>query len=384
MRFSSRLPWDAPTNPLLAAFAAKRAAGQTILDLTETNPTRAFDLSPFIQSVPLAQPEASVYNPSPRGLPSARAVIADYYRSHGQVVDPETLLLTASTSEAYSYLFKLLCNPGDEILAPQPSYPLLDFLTGLDSVTPVYYRLRYDDTTGWRINFDYLHQVISPLTRAIVVVNPNNPTGSYLHPADLLQLNALCTQHNLALIVDEVFLDYGDAAGKTTIGNTGALTFVLSGLSKIVAAPQVKLGWIQISGREADIQQSIARLDFIADTYLSASTPAQLAAPALLAQRSAIQQLIIERLRRNETWLRDQPGTNYRILPREGGWCLILEFNDALSDDDRALQLLERHNVFIHPGYFYDFAREGYVVLSLLTAEDIFQAGVAKLVSHSK
>jgi alanine-synthesizing transaminase len=384
MRFSSRLPWDAPTNPLLAALAAKRADGQTILDLTETNPTRAFNLSAFLQPIFLAQPEASVYNPSPRGLPSARAAIADYYRSHGHMVDPETLFLTASTSEAYSYLFKLLCNPGDEILAPQPSYPLLDFLTGLDSVTPVYYRLRYDDTTGWRINFDYLHQVISHLTRAIVVVNPNNPTGSYLHSTDLKALNALCTQHNLALIVDEVFLDYGDASAKTVVGNTGAPTFVLSGLSKIVAAPQIKLGWIQVSGRNEDIQQSIAHLDFIADTYLSASTPAQLTAPALLDQRTVIQQTIIERLQRNEAWLRAQPAPHCRILPRDGGWCLILEFNDTLSDDERALQLLERHNVFIHPGYFYDFAREGYVVLSLLTPEDIFQAGVAKLLGLSE
>jgi alanine-synthesizing transaminase len=382
MQFSSRLPWDSPANPVLAALAAKRAAGETIFDLTETNPTRAFDLAAFTPPLSLAQPDAAVYNPSPRGLPATRAAIANYYRDLGQPIDPNSLFLTASTSEAYSYLFKLLCNPGDEVLAPQPSYPLLDYLTGLDSVQPVYYRLRYDSETGWRINFDYLRELISPLTRAIVVVNPNNPTGSYLAPADLEQLNALCTQHNLVLIVDEVFLDYGDSTNKTAAGNTGAATFVLSGLSKIVAAPQIKLGWIQLSGRETDIQQAAARLEFIADTYLSASTPAQLAAPALLAQRDVIHQHIIERLNRNEAWLRAQPGTHWRALPREGGWCIVLEFDDALPDDARAMQLLETHNVFIHPGYLYDFAREGYIILSLLTPEDIFQAGVTHLLTQ--
>lgn len=384
MPFSSRLPWDAPPNPLLTALAAKRAVGESIIDLTESNPTRAgFDYSPLNLPTRLAQPAVTAYDPSPRGLLSARQAVADYYRDHNQTIDPASVFLTASTSEAYSFLFKLLCNPGDEILAPQPSYPLLDFLTGLDSVQPVYYRLIYDDTSGWRINFDYLRAVLSPQTRAIVLVNPNNPTGSYVKPAELRQLNAICLEHDLALIVDEVFLDYGDAAGKTLVGNNAAPTFVVSGLSKITATPQLKLGWIQISGPNDYCREAAARLEFIADTYLSASTPTQLAAPALLADRGLIQQQINQRLESNEAWLRAQLAAHWRALRREGGWYVVLEFDDSLSDDDRALQLLEKHNVFIHPGYLFDFAREGYVVLSLLTPGPTFRTGLTHLLNLS-
>ncbi len=384
MRFSSRLPWDALPNPLLAALAVKRAAGETIIDLTESNPTRAgFDYSPLNLPTRLAQSAVTTSDPSPRGLLSARQAVADYYREHtlARPIDPDSIFLTASTSEAYSFLFKLLCDPGDEVLSPQPSYPLLDFLTGLDSVQPVYYRLAYDEASGWRINFDYLRAVLSPRTRAIVLVNPNNPTCSYLKPTEIERLNVLCLEHNLALIVDEVFLDYGDAAGKTLVGNNAAPTFVVSGLSKITATPQLKLGWIQISGPQIYAREAAARLEFIADTYLSASTPAQLAAPALLADRHLIQHQLTERLNQNEAWLRSQPATGWRALRREGGWYVVLEFDDSLSDDDRALQLLEQHNVFIHPGYLFDFTREGYVVLSLLTPQASFRAGVTCLLS---
>ena len=384
--FSSRLNWDAPPNPLLQSLAAKRAAGVEILDLTESNPTRAgFDYSQLDLPTVLAHPDATRYQPSPRGLLAAREAIAGYYR--GQRVHPDSIFLTASTSEAYSFLFKLLCDPGDEVLVPQPGYPLFDFLTTLDSVRPVYYSLGYSAAAGWRINFERLEAAIGERTRAIVVVSPHNPTGAFLNIVELAGLNALCARHNLALIADEVFFDYAaptprsGAPSVPAVGNTGALTFVLSGLSKVVGLPQVKLGWIQISGPQPRATQCQRRLEFIADTYLSVSTSAQLAAPVLLARRDNIQSQIKNRIEANYRWLQEQCAD--RVLSREGGWYAVLEFDDGVADDERVLKLLERDNVFVHPGYFYDFAREGYLVLSLLTPIAPFQAGVARLLAEN-
>ena len=385
--FSSRLNWDAPPNPLLQSLAAKRAAGAEILDLTESNPTRAgFDYSQLDLPTVLAHPDATRYQPSPRGLLAAREAIAGYYR--GQRVHPDSIFLTASTSEAYSFLFKLLCNPGDEILVPQPGYPLFDFLSALDSVRQIYYPLSYDDALGWQINFERLRAAIGPRTRAIVVVNPNNPAGNYLKQRELAELNTLCTGRRLALIVDEVFSDYSHGADsqrvETAVGNEGALTFVLSGLSKIAGLPQMKLGWIQIGGPEPLVAAACARLEFIADTYLSVSASIQHAAPILLASRRHIQQQITSRIDGNYGWLNQQcaQSSKRQVLNREGGWYAVLEFHDSVSDDERVNQLLELDSVFVHPGYFYDFTREGYLVLSLITPTVTFRTGIERILSR--
>lgn len=383
--FSSRLGGDFATNTLLDALAAKRAAGVEIIDLTESNPTRAgftYDETGILNA--LARPATLLYEPSPRGLPAARQAVADYYRDRDRIVHPDSIFLTASTSEAYSYLFKLLADPGDEVLAPQPSYPLFDFLAALDSARLIPYPLNYDEAAGWRINFERLQAAIDSRTRAIVVVNPNNPTGSFLKRRELAELNALCAGRNLALIVDEVFSDYGRGEDadrvQTTVGNEGCLTFALGGLSKIAGLPQVKLGWIQISGPAAMAAEAAARLEFIADTYLSVSAPAQHAAPALLANRQPIQKQIAARVDGNYDWLKRECGAGGpRLLDREGGWYAALEFRDSVSDDERAGTLLELDDVFAHPGYFYDFSHEGFLVLSLLTPVEQFQTGVARI-----
>ncbi|MBM4423830.1 MAG: pyridoxal phosphate-dependent aminotransferase [Chloroflexi bacterium] len=385
--FSSRLHWNLTPNQLLETLAAKRAAGIDILDLTESNPTRAgfvYDDTEILRA--LAQPKSLLYQPSPRGLPAARAAVADYYRDRGREIDPDSIFLAASTSEAYGWLFKLLADPGDEILVPQPGYPLFDFLTALESVRQIPYPLRYDDSAGWQINFERLQAAIGPRTRAIVAVNPNNPAGVFLKQRELAALNALCAERRLALIVDEVFSDYGcgkdEARVETTAGNEGALTFVLSGLSKVAGLPQVKLGWIQISGPQTVAAESASRLEFIADAYLSASASVQHAAPILLASRSSIQQQIIERLDSNHRWLETRARASLRrVLKREGGWYAVMDFADSVADSDRAQRWLEEFNVFVHPGYFYDFAREGFAVVSLLTPPQTFMAGIQRLLA---
>ncbi|MEK9164567.1 MAG: pyridoxal phosphate-dependent aminotransferase [Chloroflexota bacterium] len=397
--FSSRFSHDLTPNRLLAALAAKKSAGVDILDLTESNPTRAgftYDEAGILRA--LANPEAMRYQPTPRGLLLARQAVADYYQSRGPRIDPDSIFLTASTSESYAYLFKLLADPGDEILLPQPGYPLFDLLTELESARPTRYALAYDGREGWRINFDSLRAAMSDKTAAIVVVNPNNPTGSYLKQEELAELNRLCIERDLALIVDEVFWDYACRgadfpvrpalrAGKpattiaTAVGNDGALTFVVSGLSKIAGLPQVKLGWIQVNGPPALAAQAQSRLEFIADTYLSVSASAQHAAADLLAGRAVIQNQIAARAEDNFSYLRAQCAGSgrCRALIREGGWYAVLEIPYAMSDDDAAYQLLERDDVFTHPGYFFDFDQHNVLVVSLLTSRTVFEEGVARM-----
>ncbi|MBI3240665.1 MAG: pyridoxal phosphate-dependent aminotransferase [Chloroflexi bacterium] len=390
--FSSRFHFDLTLNRLMETLQAKRAAGVEVLDLAESNPTRAgFDYAAADILSALTQPQAMLYEPTPRGLPVARLAITNYYLQRNKTIHPDSLFLTASTSEAYGHLFKLLADPGDEVLVPKPSYPLLDFLTALDSVRPIQYPTTYNSKLGWRIDTETLPDLITDKTKAIVVVSPNNPTGSYLKTNELAQLNALCAKNNLALIVDEVFSDYRYQSAadqvETAVGNEGALTFVLSGLSKIIGLPQVKLGWIQVSGPASLVAETQSRLEFIADTYLSVATPVQHAAERLLAQRQAMQKQIIARLDDNHRFLEAQCAKlpNCRPLLREGGWYAVLEIDDdgaQVSDDERVQQLLEQDNIFVHPGYFYDFDQDGILVLSLLTPPAIFQAGVSKILAH--
>ena len=380
MKFSSRLNWSLTPNPLTQLLEAKRARWIPILDLTESNPTRCgfhYDAAAIRGATPYSQ--SLTYAPSPRGLLSAREAITNYYLQKNKTLEPDSLFLTASTSEAYSFLFKLLGDAGDEILVPQPSYPLFEFLAGLESLSAVHYPLSYYNS--WQINFEVLRESISEKTKAIVIVNPNNPTGNYLKKDELAKLNELCGERNIALIVDEVFSDYahGEDANRveTVVGNEGTLTFALSGLSKVVALPQMKLGWIQVSGERKLVEESAARLELIADTYLSVGTPVQHATPNLLETRGAIQREIRERVEMNGKVLE---GLKLNVLKREGGWYAVIEVEQ--DDEKLAYKLLERENVLAHPGYFYDFTGRKVMVVSLITRREVFEEGMTKLTKN--
>lgn len=384
--FSSRFNFSLTTNRLSEILERKRAAHETVIDLTESNPTCAglhYAESEILAA--LAQPQALLYEPDPRGLLTAREAVAEYYRGRGERVLPDHIHLTASTSEGYAYLFKLLADPGAEVLVPQPAYPLLDFLTALESVRLIHYPLRYAREHGWRIDLEKLAAIISTKTVALVLVNPNNPTGSFIKREELHALNQLCAEHKLALICDEVFSDYGEGEDArrvpSLVGNDAALTFVLSGLSKIAALPQVKLGWIHVSGPAILRAEAQHRLDFIADTYLSVSTPVQHATARLLAQRDSVQTQITKRCQANERRLLAHGSTqsDIHILRREGGWYAALHCECLFDEEAFAVCLLEENNVFLHPGYFFDFPRSGYLVLSLLTPENLFAEGLQRL-----
>jgi len=365
--FSHRLPWHLPSNAISQVLARKREAGSAILDLTESNPTRAGIEYPGREILEAFQnPGILVYDPEPAGLEAAREQIANAFS-----LDAAKLILTSSTSEAYAWLFKLLCDPGNEVLIPQPSYPLFDYLAALESVTVAPYPLVYSGS--WSIDLHALRERITPGTRAIVIVNPNNPTGSYVTAPELEALSALCGEHDLALISDEVFADYPlDPARRFTPAALAVNTtaFTLNGLSKLVGMPQMKLGWILTNNAEAH-----ERLELIADTYLSVGTPVQYALPALLAARHPIQTQIHIRTGANLSALQN------RFSPRavEGGWYAVLQVPRTLSEEEWVLTLLEEENVLVQPGYFYDFASEAFLILSLLTPPDIFDEGLDRL-----
>jgi alanine-synthesizing transaminase len=383
--FSNRLNWNLRPNRISTLVAEKRQAGSPILDLTESNPTRVGLVYPQVEILAaLADPSALTYRPSPRGLDSAREAVAGYYRDRGTQVDYEQVLLTASTSEAYAYLFKLLANPGDEILAPRPSYPLFEFLAGLESVKIRQYPLRYDGV--WHIDFDALEKAITPRTRGIVVVNPNNPTGSFLKRGELDVLDLLAAQRGLAVLSDEVFRDYGFAEDtervSTLTGERRALTFSMSGLSKIAGLPQMKLGWIVASGPHHDQarDQAMDSLELIADTYLSVSTPVQVALPRLLGISGNILKEIRERTASNLARLRAAiVGSAATLLRTEGGWYAVLQVPRTRTEEEWALKLLDESGVLVQPGFFFDFESEAFLVLSLLPEPATFAEGAARL-----
>jgi aspartate/methionine/tyrosine aminotransferase len=384
--FSDRTNWQLTPNALTRAIVEARASGQAILDLTISNPTEA-SIRPDTGAVLAAfsNPEAMLYDPQPRGLLSARQAVCRYYRESHSVnnLNPAQLILTTSTSEAYSYIFRLLCNPGDEILVPKPSYPLFEFLAGLADVKLVPYPLLYDH--GWQIDFDSLYKVANPRCRAVILVHPNNPTGSYVSANETSALNSFCRSNALALIVDEVFLDYSHDAmpRRSFVANADTLTFTLSGISKISALPQMKLAWVATSGPKEIVAEAGARLEVIADTFLSMNAPVQLAAGVLLDQRKLIQPILLERLRANLAEL-DQQLLKHPSCARlqvEGGWYAVLRVPAIESDEDLAVRLLRKANVSVHPGHFYDFPNEGYLVLSLITEPATFREGVTRLLS---
>jgi aspartate/methionine/tyrosine aminotransferase len=301
-------------------------------------------------------------------------------------VAPEDLLLTASSSESYALLFKLLADPGDEILIPAPSYPLLELLAGLECVRLVRYPLEHRAGAGWCIGRGALEAALSPRTRAVVVVHPNNPTGSYLRGEERAWLEGLCAGRGLPLIADEVFLDYGRAAGEISFATTrDALAFALSGLSKLVGLPQLKLGWIALAGPPRARERARERLEFIADAYLSVGSPVQHAAPALLALRGAVQRQIRERVERNDAHLRERCAAARSLCPleRDGGWYAVIELPESIDEEAFCIRLLERHAVLVHPGYFFDFQRPGVLVASLLVEPEIFAEGVARLIESA-
>ena len=386
--FSNRFNWDLRPNALSLILRDKKSRGEKIFDLTQSNPTLAeFDYEGIGILAALAQAEAMPYEPEPRGLKKARRAIAKYYLDRGTSTVTDDVFLTAGTSEAYAFIFKLLGNPGDEILIPRPGYPLISYLARFESLQPYSYPLRYGEAQGWSIDLDVLEALITPRCRAIVVVNPNNPTGNYLKPHELAALDQICRRNCLALIVDEVFSDYhgtgASPAVSTVLSRTRALTFVLNGFSKMLGLPQVKLGWIVIGGDSDVAEPARDRLETLLDFYLSVATPIQHAAGRLLDHRPDIQRQIKDRISANLQTLENRIARTdaCRELLREGGWYAVIEIFDALSDEDRMLQLLERGHTLVHPGYFYEFDKEGIAVVSLLPPVETFRGGIDRLIS---
>ena len=385
--FSNRLPPNPVPNALSRRVAVLQRERVPFVDLTESNPTRAGFRYPDDLLRLLSDSSALRYEPHPFGLDVARrAVAADFARRSGRV-DPAHVVLTASTSEAYSWLFKLLCNPGDEVLVPRPSYPLFEHLTRLDSVQSSAYDLEYHGR--WEIDAASVSRAVSARTRAVLVVSPNNPTGSYLKRRELEQLDTLCAARGLALIVDEVFADYGldvSADRVTDVAlHTEALSFSLGGLSKSAGLPQLKLGWIVVGGTAARRDAALDALELVADSYLSVATPVQVAAADLLARGAEIRDGICRRLRVNLDMLHDLarsfPGTS--VLACEAGWYAVVRVPATMPEEDLVLGLLDRERILVHPGYFFDFPREAYIVISLLPPPDVFSDAAARMLQFT-
>jgi alanine-synthesizing transaminase len=389
--FSKRTNWKLEENAYTRALRLHRQSGKSILDLTASNPTACgFQYDEAAILAALQSDEALHYDPDPKGLLSARKAVVEYYRQKNAtaLIDPERVILTTGTSEAYSFLFRLLCEPGDEIVIAHPSYPLFDFLATIQDVELRPFRLLYDH--GWQIDCHELEKQISERTRAILLVHPNNPTGHFIGSEEARKLREICRNREIALIVDEVFLDY-ELAGATARSkphrsfafDDTALTFVLSGVGKIAALPQMKVGWIAASGPEELVRDAMGRLEVISDTYLSLSAPLQLALPALLAGREKMQPQLLARIEANLATL-DAQLAQQKLVSRlqfEGGWYAVLRVPVVQSDEDLAIRLLREHSVLVQPGHFYEFADEGYLIVSLLTKAEEFAEGIRRLLA---
>src|SRR5712664_4098851 len=382
--FAKRTNWNLTPNRLSEALAAHRAAGKPLLDLTASNPTECgfeYDSSAIIKA--LSNPAALSYEPNPKGLGSARRAVAGYYADRGDDVAVEDIILTTSTSEAYSYVFRTLCDPGDDFLIPSPSYPLFDFLGEIQDVKLVRYPLLYDH--GWQIDFHSLERAVTPRTRGVIIVHPNNPTGHFAKPAEIATLNSISSERGLAIIADEVFLDFELEGSRPAsfAANSGAPTFTLSGLSKICGLPQMKAAWLIASGPREWKREALARLEVIADTYLSVNAPVQLAIPKFLEQRHAFHKQVIARVRRNLAELDRQLAEQSACsrLAVEGGWCAVLRVPATRSDEDLAIEVLSSKGISVHPGHFYELPSVGYLVVSLITPERTFAEGSSRLLS---
>ncbi len=389
--FSRRTDWKLQENAYTRALRLRKQSGAAVLDLTASNPTTCgFHHDEAAILAALHAPEALQYDPDPKGLAAARAAVSAYYREMNPSVrvDRENLILTTGTSEAYSFLFRLLCEPGDEIVVAQPSYPLFDFLATIQDVILRPFRLIYDH--GWQIDFHALQQAINSRTRAILLVHPNNPTGHFVRLAEAEKLQMICAERKLALVIDEVFLDYrfpnatsATKAHGTFASSARSLTFVLSGLSKIAALPQMKIAWIAASGPDSLVRDALARLEIISDTYLSLSGPMQHALPALLAQRNNIQPQLLDRVEANLRNL-DKLLAAQKLVTRletEGGWYAVLRVPAVQPDEELAIRLLEQQGVLVQPGHFYEFPEDGYLVVSRLTPSEDFEKGIRGLLA---
>jgi aspartate/methionine/tyrosine aminotransferase len=383
--WSRRVDADLTANRLTSTLRALRAEGRPIIDLTLSNPTAAGFDYPAGMLGGLAHPRGLVYRPEPLGLPAAREAIAADYRRRAVDVAADRIMVTASTSEAYSLIFKVLCEPRSEVLVPRPSYPLLDHLARLDAVVPRYYDLEYQ--RGWAIDFDSVERALSPGARAIVVVSPNNPTGSRIKAPEMERLTALAAERGAAIVVDEVFADYELTASKDAaapLAGGAALTFGLGGLSKSIGLPQAKLSWIAAAGPGALVDEALARLEFAGDAYLSVSTPVQEAVAELLEAGRVVREQIQTRVAANFRHLvQSVPAeSGCTVLEAEGGWYAVLRVPALASEEELILSLLENDGVLTHPGYFFDFQRGAHVVLSLLPAGDSFREGVSRVLRH--
>jgi alanine-synthesizing transaminase len=382
--FSSRLPPNLAPNRLADALRACRAQGQRFIDLTLSNPTRAGFHYPPDLLAPLANPRGLRYEPSAVGSIAAREAVARDYLRQGVTVPPDRIVLTASTSDAYSMLFKLLADAGDEVLVPRPSYPLFDHLTRLDLVVPRPYDL--DVHGSWSIDFSSVERALTPRTRAVLVVSPNNPTGSFVSGPELDRLAAVCAPRDIAIIADEVFADYELEPGASRRAGRAAarrdiLSFALGGLSKSVGLPQVKLGWIAAGGPDRLVDAALERLELVCDTYLAVSTPVQAAAAELLDRGAAVRSQIAARVATNyrELGLQSARTPSCGVLRSGGGWYAVMHVPSFESEDDLAVGLLTNEGVLTHPGYFFDFPRESFLVLSLLPPEASFSDGIARV-----
>ncbi len=385
--FSSRTNWPRHLNPLSSLADEFRRAGKKFSDLTISNPT-ACGIDYPVEEITsaLAQPQSLHYEPDPKGMLSAREAVSSYYWGKGLEINPANIILTASTSEAYSMVFKLLCEPGDEVLVPVPSYPLFEFLAQLNDVVIRPYHLRYDGE--WHIDMSSVEQSLSARTKAIVVVSPHNPTGMFLKKPELAALSTACIQYGLALVVDEVFTDYtfGDDGSNivSTANNSDVLTFTLNGISKLAGLPQMKLGWMVVSGSTDQREEALSRLEIVADAYLSVNTPVQVALPKLFEIGAGIRSSIRDRTSANMGVLQQIISSDSKCsaLHSEGGWYAILRVPQTRTGEEWALALLHDAGIFVHPGYFFEFQQDNVLVLSLLTPTGEFRDATAKLLDY--
>ena len=388
MKFSTRLPADLRPNRLTDATVRQRAEGRTLIDLTLSNPTRAGLLYPPGLLQDLADPAGLIYAPEPLGLLRAREAVSADYQRRGFSVAPDQVALTSSTSEAYSLLFKILCNPGDEVLVPRPSYPLFDHLTSLEGVVARPYDIDYHG--AWSIDLDQVRRICSKRTKAVLAVSPNNPTGSFVTPDELDSIAAVCEPLGTAVIVDEVFADYelrpgAAVAAARVVDRDDVLTVSLGGLSKSVGLPQAKLAWMAVSGPRRLRVQALSRLEMACDTYLSVSTLVQGAATGLLEKGASVRAAIRHRITQNHANLagRVTDATACQTLNADGGWYAVVRIPTFESEEDFVLRLLSDDNVLVHPGYFFDFPHESYCVVSLMPDEREFSEGVDRLLRQA-
>ncbi len=382
--FANRTNWTLDPNKISVSLEKKRRQGHDIIDLTESNPTRCGFVLPEEDILKaLSHSENLSYQPSPQGLLKAREVLCEAYARKGFRVSPENIFLTASTSEAYSYVFRLIANPGEMVVFPRPSYPLFHFLVDILDVRMGAYDLRYEGQ-GWKMDFDSLKAQLTPSTKAVACVNPNNPTGHYIKAPETEALNRVCRDSGLALICDEVFWDYGlqEEFRQSLVNNQDCMTYVLGGLSKELGLPQMKLSWIILNGPPRLVEESRKRLEIISDTYLSVGTPVQNALGDWLALKSRLQSQIMERIKNNHALWAAQSGNGLPMLSVEGGWYGIIRLPSGMNEEDWVLMLLEEDDVFVHPGYFFDLAEEPYMIVSFLPTEQKSQIGMERILKR--